>query len=101
MQELLSGWGVWMETCEILDVRIVSSSLFENLQIEFKEKHRMDAEKIAADTQNTINQEALKRNNEFNAMYTETSTKTQIFESEQRLTVQTQEGENYEEQLKI
>ena len=55
MQELLSGWGVWMETCEILDVRIVSSSLFENLQIEFKEKHRMDAEKIAADTQNTIN----------------------------------------------
>jgi len=61
----------------------------------------MDAEKISADTQNTINQEALKRNNEFNAMYTETSTKTQIFESEQRLTVQTQEGENYEEQLKI
>jgi hypothetical protein len=34
-------------------------------------------------------------------MYTETSTKTQIFEFEQRLTVQTQEGENYEEQLKI
>jgi regulator of protease activity HflC (stomatin/prohibitin superfamily) len=27
-QELLSGWGVWMETCEILDVRIVSTSLF-------------------------------------------------------------------------
>jgi len=61
----------------------------------------MDAEKIAADTQNTINQESLKRSNEYNAMYTETSTKTQIFESEQRLTVQTQEGENYEEELKI
>lgn len=28
MQELLSGWGVWLETCEILDVKIVSASLF-------------------------------------------------------------------------
>lgn len=28
MQELLSGWGVWLETCEIMDVKIVSSSLF-------------------------------------------------------------------------
>jgi regulator of protease activity HflC (stomatin/prohibitin superfamily) len=31
MQELLSGWGVWLETCEILDVKIVSTSLFQNL----------------------------------------------------------------------
>lgn len=36
----------------------------------------MDSEKIAADTQNTINQEALKRRNEYNEIYTETSTKT-------------------------
>ena len=55
MQEILSGWGIWLETCEIQDVRITSASLFQNLQIEFKEKHRMDAEKISADTQNTIN----------------------------------------------
>lgn len=31
MQELLSGWGVWLETCEIMDVVIVSESLFKNL----------------------------------------------------------------------
>lgn len=42
----------------------------------------MDSEKIAADTQNTIDQENLKRRNEFNEVRTETDTKTQIFESQ-------------------
>ena len=28
MQELLSGWGIWLETCEIMDVKIISTSLF-------------------------------------------------------------------------
>ena len=72
MQEILSGWGIWLETCEIQDVRITSASLFQNLQIEFKEKHRMDAEKISADTQNTINQEALTRTATFDQAKAET-----------------------------
>ena len=61
----------------------------------------MDAEKISADTQNTIDKEALKRRTEYNQIYTETQTKYQIFESEQRLSVQTKEGDIYEEKLKI
>ena len=73
MQEILSGWGIWLETCEIQDVRITSASLFQNLQIEFKEKHRMDAEKISADTQNTINQEALIRTTVFDQTNAEKS----------------------------
>ena len=72
MQVILSGWGIWLETCEIQDVRITSASLFQNLQIEFKEKHRMDAEKISADTQNTINQEALTRTTAFDQAKAET-----------------------------
>jgi len=31
MQKLLTGWGIWLETCEIMDVKITSKSLFVNL----------------------------------------------------------------------
>ena len=54
MQKLLTGWGMWLETCEILDVKIASRSLFANLQTEFREKSRQEAEKISAITENVI-----------------------------------------------
>ena len=31
IQKLLTGWGIWLETVEIQDVKILSSSLFNNL----------------------------------------------------------------------
>ena len=47
MQKILTGWGIWLETCEIQDVKISSRSLFNHLQTEFREAERMKAEKIA------------------------------------------------------
>ena len=52
MQKLLRGWGMWLETCEIMDVRISSGSLFKNLQTKFREEKRIEAETISADTEN-------------------------------------------------
>lgn len=46
IQKLLNGWGIWLETVEIQDVKILSSTLFKNLQNEFREKSRIDAERI-------------------------------------------------------
>jgi len=40
MQKLITGWGIWLETCEVVDVKISSLSLFKNLQTEFREKSR-------------------------------------------------------------
>jgi hypothetical protein len=37
IQKLGTNWGIWLETCEVTDVKILSSTLFENLQQEFKE----------------------------------------------------------------
>lgn len=54
MEKILTGWGVWLETCEILDVYVASKSLFTNLQTEFREKTRQTATKISATTQNII-----------------------------------------------
>ena len=61
MQKIITGWGIWLETCEVEDVRIASKSLFTNLQTEFREKSRMEAEKISANTENQIQSEALIR----------------------------------------
>ena len=40
MQKILTGWGIWLETCEVSDVKITSVSLFKNLQTEFRENER-------------------------------------------------------------
>lgn len=61
MQKVLTGWGIWLETCEIQDVKISSRSLFANLQTEFREAERLKAEKISADTQNILSEENLVR----------------------------------------
>ena len=50
MQNLMTGWGMWLETCEVTDVKISSKSLFTNLQTEFRESSRKEAVTIAADT---------------------------------------------------
>jgi len=31
MQKIITGWGIWLETCEVQDVTIASKSLFQNL----------------------------------------------------------------------
>lgn len=74
MQKIITGWGIWLETCEVQDVTIASRSLFTNLQTEFREKSRMDAEKISAETENKISSEALVRSVEYNKLQTESET---------------------------
>lgn len=101
MQKLLTGWGIWLETCEIQDVKIASRSLFANLQMEFREKSRQEAEKISADTNNVMREEELVRSNEFSKITAESQTKASIFAAEQRLQVQKQEATLHEQRLKI
>lgn len=72
MQNLMTGWGMWLETCEVTDVKIASKSLFTNLQTEFRESSRKEAVTIAADTQNLIREKELKRETEYKRKETET-----------------------------
>lgn len=45
MTKDLRGWGVWLETVEITDVTISSNSIFKDLQADFREKQKLNAEK--------------------------------------------------------
>jgi hypothetical protein len=56
-------------------VTIASKSLFTNLQTEFREKSRQEAEKISAETENQINSEAIVRSIEYNKLQTDSHTK--------------------------
>jgi hypothetical protein len=40
MQKVITGWGIWLETCEVVDIKIASQNLFTNLQTEFREVSR-------------------------------------------------------------
>jgi hypothetical protein len=44
MLDVVKGWGVWLETVEITDVTISSSSLFSDLQANFRENMKRTAE---------------------------------------------------------
>lgn len=43
MFDVVKGWGVWMETIEITGVTICSSSLFKDLQTNYRESMRQQA----------------------------------------------------------
>ena len=39
MNEVVSGWGVHLATCEVCDVKILSSGLFKDMQSKFREEN--------------------------------------------------------------
>merc|ERR1719158_2618899 len=59
MMEVVRGWGVWIETLEVTDVKVLSSTLFDNMQTPFRESTRLEAELRHLETQRRIKQLAL------------------------------------------
>jgi len=59
MTEVVQGWGVWLETIEITDVKILSSSLFKNMQCTFREDQNKTAtlQKLEVDQEIRIQKE--------------------------------------------
>lgn len=48
------GWGVWLETIEILDAKILSKSLFNDLQCTFLEDNNKKATLLKLDVDNQL-----------------------------------------------
>jgi len=60
MFDVVKGWGVWVETIEITDVKILSGSLFKNLQSKFREEQNQKAELERMEIEHELNLERLK-----------------------------------------
>jgi hypothetical protein len=54
MKDLVKGWGVWLETVEINDIRILSGSLFKDLQARFREQEKLRAEIYTEDIKDKL-----------------------------------------------
>ena len=46
MQKICDGWGVYLESVEITEVLISSGSVFKDLQADYREKMRYEAEGV-------------------------------------------------------
>lgn len=88
MQVIVNGWGVWLESVEITDVRILSSSLFQNLQTEFREEQRQKAEIIKINTDAQLEQRRMQRQQEKEYQQVENKSRQQIFAANEALKVQ-------------
>ena len=57
MKDQVQGWGVWLESVEITDVKIMSGTLFKDLQAEFRENKKKDAEIYTSEINDQISAE--------------------------------------------
>lgn len=54
MRQQVRGWGIWLETVEITDVTIMSQSLFQDMQSEYRELWSKDRKIFSADINEKI-----------------------------------------------
>jgi uncharacterized membrane protein YhiD involved in acid resistance len=52
-----TGWGVWLETVEITDVKILSGSLFKDMQCKFREDNKKTATILKLDVDTSLSLE--------------------------------------------
>lgn len=51
LKDQFKGWGLWLETVEIKEVKISSDRLFKDLQAEFRQETQLKAQKIELESQ--------------------------------------------------
>ena len=101
MQEVVKGWGVWLETVEITDVMILSQSLFEDLQAKFRQETRREAESIRLETERDIEEQSIRENLELAKQRAEASEAQKTFEAQKRFDREKEEAKLLEERLLI
>lgn len=101
MNKIVNGWGVWLESVEITDVKILSKALFENLQTEFREAQRQKAEIIMMNTLSELNEKKLKIDLETGKLREDNVTELQIFRANEKLKIQGETQKLYEKEQAI
>lgn len=101
MQKQLKGWGMWLETCEIMDVKISSGSLFKHLQTKFREEKRIEAETIAAETENQIQTEKLTRDTKLNGARSDADKERQLHQDQVNLKIREAKSKTMQSTIEI
>ena len=56
LENQLAGWGIWLETVELTEVKICSKRLFEDLQADFRQTLSSKAETITLQTNEKLSE---------------------------------------------
>jgi len=101
VSDVVNGWGMWIETIEVTDVKIMSSSLFTDLQCKFREQAKQDAEMIALANNDAIESTKLNANIEMNEKRTSANLSKNLYNSTKQLELQENSNAIAIEQKKI
>jgi len=78
---VVKGWGVWVETIEITDVKISSSSLFKDMQSKFREEQKLKAELERMEIERQLKEEKLKSELENSKKQSNNDTNSKIYKA--------------------
>lgn len=101
MNGIVNGWGIWLESVEITDVKILSSNLFKDLQIEFRKEQQQKAELIKMGTENELKDRRLKQELEFAKKEAQNDTSKAFVKLAEDLKMAVEKQKVFEEQQKI
>lgn len=101
MNNVVNGWGVWLETVEITDVKILSSSLFSNLQTEFREEQRQKAEFIRMRTENDLEEKRIIQQLDMSKKTASNQTQKSIYKLNQEFKVKEEQQLIYKKDQEI
>lgn len=87
------GWGVWLETLEIQEVRICSKALFEDLQAEFRQDTHLRAEQLRLESSKALAEHQSVHSQDMAALNAKTALATAQSQAEQRTAVDKLEGD--------
>ena len=92
----LQGWGIWLETVELTEVKICSSKLFEDLQAEFRQESSLTANQKKISTNELLTKNKLTSELKMTKTEEESKSQRQIDFNRQELKRKQQEVEFYE-----
>ncbi|MCY3412321.1 MAG: SPFH domain-containing protein [Candidatus Heimdallarchaeota archaeon] len=101
IQSVVKGFGIWIETVEITDVYILSSSLFEDMQTPFRQKSLEEAEAIRRESNKNMEQARIKTELELSKQRSDSQTEENIYSKQKELEEEREEEKLFIERQKI
>lgn len=101
MTRVIKGWGVFLATVEVTDVKICSGTLFKNLQTQFREANQKKATIERLEVESSIKEEEMTHQLESNKRDWDTKLVQANALNAQALQRARQEVENFKQKIEI
>lgn len=85
LKDQFKGWGVWLETVEITEVKISSNRLFTDLQAEFRQATRLKAEQIELASSEKISEVRQNTNMKISELTEDVKTQKQVIKNTENI----------------